>query len=180
MRSSSDQTPGPGVQLEARSPTHNPGFQALSKIRKSLREKRPGMGPRRQPTVEDVTKELESVRDDLQVSIKPPWFSPETSLLLLIRKVSDTNDLDLGFSGCKCYYSKHRDKENQQIPWFAGDSGWCHGEQRSNKRPEKTSSDPTERKGDIICNETRAIRRSIARHSPVGIIWQNDPTVYRI
>ena len=79
MRSSSDQTPGPGVQLEARSPTHNPGFQALSKIRKSLREKRSGMGPRRQPTVEDVTKELESVRDDLQVSIKPFFSSSDIS-----------------------------------------------------------------------------------------------------
>lgn len=67
VRSSSDQTPSPGGQTEARSPPHNPGFQALSKIRKSLREKRPGMGPRRQLTVEDVSRELVSVRDDLQV-----------------------------------------------------------------------------------------------------------------
>ena len=67
VRSSSDQTPSPGGQTGARSPTHNPGFQALSKIRKSLREKRPGMGPRRQLTVEDVSRELVSVRDDLQV-----------------------------------------------------------------------------------------------------------------
>ena len=67
MRSSSDQTPSPGGQTGARSPTHNPGFQALSKIRKSLREKRPGSGPRRQLTVEDVSRELVSVRDDLQV-----------------------------------------------------------------------------------------------------------------
>ena len=49
----------------------NTGFQALTKIRKSLREKRPGLGPRRQPTVDDVSKELESLRDDLQVS-EPP------------------------------------------------------------------------------------------------------------
>ena len=74
MRSSSDQTPSPGGQPEARSPTHNPGFQALSKIRKSLREKRPGMGPRRQLTVEDVSRELVSVRDDLQVCQYPPRF----------------------------------------------------------------------------------------------------------
>ena len=67
VRSSSDQTPSPSVHL---SPTHNPGLQALSKIRKSMREKKAlGLGPRRQMTVEDVTKELESVKDDLQVRI---------------------------------------------------------------------------------------------------------------
>ena len=65
VRSSSDQTPSPSVHL---SPTHNSGLQALSKIRKSMREKKAlGLGPRRQMTVEDVTKELESVKDDLQV-----------------------------------------------------------------------------------------------------------------
>ena len=65
VRSSSDQTPSPSVHL---SPTHNPGLKALSQIRKSMREKKAlGLGPRRQMTVEDVTKELENVKDDLQV-----------------------------------------------------------------------------------------------------------------
>ena len=42
------------------------GFQALSKIRKSLRDKRPPLGHRK-ATFEDVTKEMEAVKDDLQV-----------------------------------------------------------------------------------------------------------------
>ena len=70
QRSSSDQNPSPHIQyLESKSPVHNPGFHALSKIRKSIRDKRPGLGPKRQPTIEDVTKELESVKDDLQVKV---------------------------------------------------------------------------------------------------------------
>ena len=68
VRSSSDQTPDPRAHMEARSPTqHLPSFYALSKMRKSIREKRSQLVPRRQPTIDDVTKELESVRDDLQV-----------------------------------------------------------------------------------------------------------------
>merc|ERR1719384_1521849 len=69
VRSSSDQTPDPRAHMEARSPTqHLPSFYALSKMRKSIREKRSQLVPRRQPTIDDVTKELESVRDDLQAT----------------------------------------------------------------------------------------------------------------
>jgi len=75
VRSSSDRTPSP-TSMEPRSPppskpfaspTHSQGFQALSKIRKSLREKRPPLGPRK-ATFEDVSRELETVKDDLQAS----------------------------------------------------------------------------------------------------------------
>ena len=44
------------------------GFHALSKIRQSLREKKPPLG-KRGGTVEDVSQELDAVKVDLQVSI---------------------------------------------------------------------------------------------------------------
>ena len=54
------------------------GSQALSKIRKSLREKRPPLGPRK-ATFEDVTRELETVKDDLQVrKLEKMCFSIKT------------------------------------------------------------------------------------------------------
>ena len=54
------------------------GSQALSKIRKSLREKRPSLGPIK-ATVEDVTRELETVKDDLQVrKLEKMCFSIKT------------------------------------------------------------------------------------------------------
>jgi len=75
VRSSSDRTPSP-TRMETKSPppskpfsspTHSQGFQALSKIRKSLRDKRPPLGPRK-ATFEDVSRELETVKDDLQAT----------------------------------------------------------------------------------------------------------------
>jgi len=75
VRSSSDRTPSP-TRMEPKSPppskpfsspTHSQGFQALSKIRKSLRDKRPPLGPRK-ATFEDVSRELETVKDDLQAT----------------------------------------------------------------------------------------------------------------
>jgi len=92
VRSSSDQTPGPNVYIEAaKSPTSgvpNPGFQALSKLRKSIREKRPQLGPRRQQTVEEVTKELENVKDDLQATQDDASASKE--VIAVLRKQIQT------------------------------------------------------------------------------------------
>jgi len=81
VRSSSDRTPSPtGMDPKSPplppskpSPTNSQGFQALSKIRRSLRDKRPPLGHLRQTSLttrkpEDLARELESLKEDLQAS----------------------------------------------------------------------------------------------------------------
>jgi len=75
VRSSSDGTAPPGAEPrspphsnKASSPTNSPGgFHALSKIRQSLREKKPPLGAGRRGA-EDIAQELDGVRADLQAS----------------------------------------------------------------------------------------------------------------
>lgn len=76
VRSSSDRTPSPtGVEPRSPppskpSPTHSQGFQALNKIRRSIRDKRPPLPhlTHRTRRAEDLARELEILRDDLQAS----------------------------------------------------------------------------------------------------------------
>ena len=50
------------------------GFHALSKIRQSLREKKPPLG-KRAGTVEEVSNELDSIKVDLQVPFDQVTFT---------------------------------------------------------------------------------------------------------
>jgi len=90
VRSSSDRTPSPTrldptspTSSKTTSPTHGAsGFQALSKIRRSMREKRPPTGAMTPKSVEDMSKELIGVKDDLQASQDEAWSSKEVILVL--------------------------------------------------------------------------------------------------